>query len=163
MAEKLLTGASFKAPDWQEGRVLRAAVPADTGSTGGPAAEGTAGAAPAVATPAGVEAAAFLHAGPVEPLAAAASAPTTSRQPYMAPQVAAQPAVPAQLVPAQPAARAAITQPDWQPPATAPLTPTPIRPAVQPAASQPQLQTHINELPDDLLQHIFSLLPFRKR
>ena len=65
-----------------------------------------------------------------------------------------------------------IRQPGWRPPPPpqqcpqqqSPPQPRPLHESLPLLLlPQPQLLTHVNDLPDDLLQRIFSLLPFRKR
>ncbi len=193
MAEKLLTGASFKAPDWKGNTAARVVAPMASILTAEPAAAATiAAAAPAAAEPMETTPADILEHAATQPVSdaaqgfTAAAVPAAAAEPAAAPMAdaAAQPAAAdsdtsmgsaqisddeevQQAPPAarqQPAGRAVIRQPGWvaavaQPEAqqSQAMLPAPLLPEV---ALQ---RTHLNDMPDDLLQRIFSLLPFRKR
>jgi hypothetical protein len=201
MAEKLLTGASFKAPDWKGPRIATAAIAhlpsasaTATSATAehaldvemldveGDAAATASGAGPDECTP--VPAAArdlTVAAAPMADAAAPIAAPYVTAAPVLSvpalqrdqQQQSAEPAHLPQHLPAPPAARRPMTvirQPGWRPPPPQQQCPQhPPPPQPQPPHEPllplppPQPLTHVNELPDDLLQHIFSMLPFRKR
>lgn len=190
MAEKLLTGASFKAPDWKgptiaaaAGRHPAAAAPPDTDMDYAddafvePATEAEAGpAAAAAATAAATSDAAMLevdspHMPPAPPVRdthsslSALSRTAQQQQQRQAKQ---------QTSHQQPPSRrpmSVIRQPGWQPqqqpqpPAQRPQQPQQQQPRrEQPGAPEAAVpQAHVNDLPDDVLQRIFSMLPFRKR
>lgn len=195
MAEKLLTGASFKAPDWKGPTVATAAI-AEVPPASAAAAVATAkhaldtemldveadaadmapGAAPDASTP---RVAATRDRTVAAVPTADAPVPMLSGAPLLLGPVMQrdcqqQPAEVAQL-PQQPVAPPAarrptfvIRQPGWRPPPQLqqcpqqPLPPQPLHIAPSPPP-QPEPVTHVNDLPDDLLQRIFSMLPFRKR
>lgn len=205
MAEKLLTGASFKAPDWKGPTVATAALvelssdPAAAASATAkhaldiemPDVEGDAaamafGARPDAYTPApppaiGLTAAAAPSADAPAPMLCGAALqvsagpmPSGSHMQLDPQQQLAKAAALLQQPAAPPAARRPMTvirQPGWQPPpqpqqgmqqqlAAPQLLNSPL--TLQPPPL-PQPLTHVNDLPDDLLQRIFSMLPFRKR
>lgn len=194
MAEKLLTGASFKAPDWK-----------------GPASAATNSASAALATlPVGQADAEMedADASPASPVAASEAVSTAAQLPAAGLAVGAADSdtdmigTPPARFAAQSGAdedqlqavhhpdavqpppssvlpyvrhMAIIRQPGWQQasPQPAPQSELPRQQSAQPQQPQPPVlhqhpsvvtpKTHVNDLPDDVLQHIFSMLPFRKR
>lgn len=199
MAEKLLTGASFKAPDWKgptnaaatnsHPAVAAAAAQADTEMdevedaftepatvagtlTAGTAATATASASAPPSAPdaavMGVDPAVLLPAVLARSPHSSPSARSRGFQQLQHKNPVGSPQQQAPLARRRP--MAVIRQPGWQPT----VQPQPPAPAPQqshhlqrqPRCQQPEAaapQTHVSNLPDDVLQRIFSMLPFRKR
>ena len=168
MAEKLLKGASFKAPDWKgpASRAVEAAATSNAESMPGVEVAEAATAAATMVPPALLSCTA--PAAAPEPMDAESAAAGDSAWSPALHMPHAEPQVPAPLLqpPVATARRAVIVQPGWRPAlqeaAAQAAAAAPMEVAGHSAEPWPP-RTQINDLPDDLLQFIFSMLPFRKR